>query len=148
MTNLSPIAFDKENNPWFSLYDVCTAIGLKKSSHNKTLSKANLSESERSKLTIETKGGKQEVNAVSTTGMLLIISRSNKPEARKLMESLIRVDIPKLQVNTYKNNLVDNCKSPVARGVMISVTGDQRYIEAEPEYIAHSEKYNNWKRAK
>ncbi len=146
--NIEPVAFDSQNNPWFSVFSVCSAIGLKKSSHNKTISDANLNDDERDKITIKTIGGPQEVNVLSETGMILIISRSRKPMARELMQKLIRVDLPTLRQQSYNHSLVDSHNTSTARGIMISVTNDKRFIEDEKPYIEHSKKYEGWKRVK
>lgn len=146
--NIEPVAFDKNNNPWFSVFSVCSAIGLKKSSHNKTISDANLNDDERDKIKIKTIGGMQEVNVLSETGMILIISRSRKPMARELMQKLIRVDLPALRQQSYNQSLVDSHNTSTARGIMISVTNDKRFIEDEKPYIEHSKKYDGWKRVK
>ena len=144
MTNLSPIAFDDKNNPWFSLFDVCTAIGIKKSGHNKTLAESNLNDDERAMIEVDTKGGRQKINAVNESGMLLIISRSRKPVARELMTKLIRTDLKRIR----DNRSVDAMGTLTGKGIMIAITGDTRFMEEDKPYIEHSKKYDNWKRSK
>lgn len=146
--NIEPVAFDKNNNPWFSVFSVCSAIGLKKSSHNKTISDANLNDDERDKITIKTIGGPQEVNVLSETGMLLIISRSRKPMARELMQKLIRVDLPALRQQSYNKNLMDSCTMESTKFIMTNLLSGKRQECTENKEVAeqHSENHTGWRR--
>ena len=141
MNKITPIAFDKNKDPWFSVYDICTAIGIKKPGHNKTLSAAELNDNKRAQVKINTKGGIQKVNAVNESGMMIIISRSRKPAARKLMGTLIR-DLRLIR----DKHMIDSQITITSKGIMKSLFNDNRYIEEEKEYIKHSEKYQSWRR--
>ncbi|WP_159259987.1 BRO family protein [Komagataeibacter xylinus] len=70
---------DENGDLWFHAGDVCRVLELS----NVTMTLRVLDEDEKGLKSIETLGGKQEVNCVTEPGLYKLISRSRKPEAKR-----------------------------------------------------------------
>lgn len=68
----------QDGEPWFVLKDVCDILGISK--YRDTASR--LDSDERGSVRVDTLGGKQDVVAVSESGLYSVILRSDKPQAK------------------------------------------------------------------
>ncbi|SES69427.1 BRO-N domain-containing protein [[Clostridium] polysaccharolyticum] len=78
------------NEPWFVLTDVCTALELK----NVSMVKERLDEDERSKFNLGRQG---QVNIVNESGLYAVILRSDKPSAKKFRKWITSDVLPSIR---------------------------------------------------
>ncbi len=102
MNNVIPFDFgssvvrvhqDSDGNPWFVAKDVCDVLSISK--HRDAVS--FLENDERGSVLVDTLGGKQEMTAVSESGLYSLIFKSRKPEAKKFRKWITSEVIPSLR---------------------------------------------------
>jgi prophage antirepressor-like protein len=79
------VSGSSNDDPWFVAADVCRTLRL----GNTTMALKMLDADEKGLSTIETLGGRQELNTVSEPGLYKMIGRSRRPEAR-LFDRFVR----------------------------------------------------------
>jgi prophage antirepressor-like protein len=80
--------------PWFVAKDVCDILGISK---YRDFIANNLDKDERVSVHVDTLGGKQEMSAVSESGLYVLIFQSRKPEARAFRKWVTSEVLPTLR---------------------------------------------------
>jgi anti-repressor protein len=77
----------KDEEVWFVAKDVCDVLGISK--HRDAISRLN--ERQRGSVKVDTLGGKQEVAAITESGVYKLVFRSKKPEAERFTDWVTEV---------------------------------------------------------
>lgn len=119
--------------PYFVAKDVCLNIGL----NNSSQAISRLDDDEKGVITADTPGGKQELAAVSESGLYNLIFQSRKPEAKKFRKWVTSEVLPSIRktgsysVTTKRNNKMPYvCRSTQWRydnGLLPKTTLEERH---------------------
>lgn len=106
MSDLIPLSFEHhsirvvlvEEQPWWIATDLCVVLGL----HNTHRALSKLDDDQKGIQTLNTLGGEQRLSIVSESGMWTLVTRSNKPAAKRFMRWLTGDVLPQLRrTGTY-----------------------------------------------
>ncbi|MDB5582932.1 MAG: anti-repressor protein [Bradyrhizobium sp.] len=101
MSNLVPYVFeeqpirivDRAGQPWFSLNDVCAALGIA----NPRDAASRLDDDEKAVVKVDTLGGQQEATAIDESGLYKLALRSRKAGAKRFTKWLTSVVLPSIR---------------------------------------------------
>lgn len=82
-----------DDDPWFVAKDVCEVLGIEKYRD----AVATLDDDERASILVDTLGGKQNMTAVSESGLYALVFKSRKPEARAFRKWVTAEVLPALR---------------------------------------------------
>ena len=108
--NIRTIQID--NEPWFVLKDVCSALGIDTTQLKKVADRLDDDEKGRSQIT--TPGGNQETWIVNESGLYTITLRCNKPEAKPFRKWVTSEVLPSIRkhgaymTEATINNIISN----------------------------------------
>lgn len=106
MSVLIPLSFEHhsirvvlvDEQPWWIATDLCAVLGL----HNTHRALSKLDDDQKGIQTLNTPGGEQRLSIVSESGMWTLVTRSNKPAAKRFMRWLTGDVLPSLRrTGTY-----------------------------------------------
>ena len=113
-------AVEKDGDAWFVAQDVCDVLGIV----NSRDATDKLDDDERSIGLTDTPGGRQKVVIIREGGVMYLILRSRKPEARVFRRWVTDVVLPSiLRTGSYSRSAPDSASSP-----HITLPGPGRYI--------------------
>jgi len=93
-----------EGLPWFVANDVCVILGLENVSQALSL----LDEGKKSIASVDTLEGNQDMSVISESGMLVLVSSNEKPEAKEFRKWAILVVFPVVfRTNSYSLEWLD-----------------------------------------
>lgn len=121
---------DEEGEPWFVAKDVCDALGL----GNSRMALSRLDEDEKGVSSVDTPGGKQEMQTVNEPGLYTLVLSSRKPEAKAFKRWVTHDVLPKIRrTGGYVPTApADDEKTILAKAVLIG----QRTMEEQRAVIA------------
>ncbi|WP_075595411.1 phage antirepressor [Novacetimonas hansenii] len=120
---------DENGDLWFHAGDVCRVLELS----NVTMALRVLDEDEKGLKSIETLGGKQEVNCVTEPGIYKLVSRSRKPEAKRFDRWVRHEVLPTIRkTGTYSTTPAIDLNDPAfLRSTLLTYTEKVIALEAE-----------------
>lgn len=87
----------RDDQPWFAAVDLCRILGIR----NSRDALARLDDDEKGVVLTDTLGGRQELSAVTESGMFALVLGSRKPSARRFRKWLTAEVLPALRKQGY-----------------------------------------------
>lgn len=136
---------DAAGEPWFVAPDVCRVLEMA----NVTMALRILDEDEKGLNSIETLGGRQDLNCISEPGLYKLMARSRKPEARRFDRWVRHEVLPSIRktggYGTPTRDPMELLTDPAAmRGLLLGYT--EKVIELQAEVALMAPKVESFER--
>ncbi|MDR0672889.1 MAG: Bro-N domain-containing protein [Zoogloeaceae bacterium] len=105
----------RDGEPWFVAADVCAALNLK----NVAMALRHLDDDEKGISNVDTLGGKQNLLAISESGLYALVLRSRKPEARKFAKWVTSEVLPAIRKTGRYSDRLNRLNTPEETGESI-----------------------------